>query len=102
MEQQQIGWQPVYGQSPPPPRQTGGASLILWGVCLTVLIGALSSSGFLLWGKTQKTEAEIQRATYEAVMSERSRINECVQQIPMQGERPRMETTKANGSNQLR
>jgi hypothetical protein len=97
-EKQMIGWQPVYAKQHE--RQQSNPPKILWGVCVAVMLAALGASGTLLWSKAQKSEAEIQQATYEAVLNERTRINECIQ-IPAEPN-PKIQTTSLGGHSQRR
>lgn len=91
----------MYYQPPPaPPTKTGGG--LLWGVCMTVLIAALGASGTLLYKSSQKAQTEVQQAVYQAVMQERSRVTECVQQTPTRKEvTPKTQLTGNDGNNNL-
>lgn len=93
-----MDYYPVYRE--PPPQKPSSGSGLLWGVCITVLVAALGASGTLLYRGNQKAETEVQQAVYQAVLQERSRVNECLQ-TPIQKENPRIRTVGSDGSNKL-
>lgn len=90
----------MYYQPSPPPQNKGSGG-ILWGVCIAVLVACLGASGTLLYKGNQKNNSELQQAVYQAVMQERSRALECVQQTPVQKEIPKTQLTGNDGSSNL-
>ena len=84
-DDQVIGWQPVYSTQQQQQINTRSPSPnFLLGAAVGIGILCVVTSGGLLWGKAQKTEAEVQTEIQQALVSERERISECVT-IPTKG-----------------
>lgn len=76
--EQVIGWQPVYSTQQQKPQLQKASPNFLLGAAVGIGILCVAASGGLLWGKAQKTEAEVQQEVQQALVSERERISECV------------------------
>ena len=91
--QQVIGWQPVYStQQQQSKLEVRSQPNFLLGAGVGVAILSVVFSGVLLWGKLQKTEAQVQTEIQQAVYSERQRINECI--TSQKAKRPLFQTVR--------
>jgi hypothetical protein len=76
--EQVIGWQPVYSTQQQKQSMRSPQPNFLLGAAVGIGILCIAASGGVLWGKVQKTEAEVQTEIQQALVSERERITECV------------------------
>lgn len=80
-DKQIIGFNPVYATHQAPNSSKPANSPVLWGACLAVALICLASVGGLLWNKAEKSKSEVQAEVKQALIEQRVRVNECLNQM---------------------
>lgn len=92
--QQVIGWQPVYStQQQQSKSEVRSQPNFLVGAGVGVAILCVFVSMGLLWGKAQKTDAEVTAEIQQALIGERERIQTCITNQKTK-QRPLFQTTQ--------